>query len=225
MAKITPETLISSNFRKKDWDKLRENLISTIDEPWNEEWDICLQALSDRTEARFLNPLRMIQPQDTKHGEGFTVTAIICILLEFFSALYQGKIYTTREPNEGESLRPYEYHSSSEVIREFLINQKPFCDDFDNAKASKFYSNIRCGLLHEARTKKNWIIRYQNGNQLIEKVGSDIVLYRKRFLDALIEWFEYYKTEVKTNRILRMHLITKLDDIADVAKPFVENGL
>jgi|GEM_PF-300218 len=215
MPRISSETHISPNFKAGEWESLRTKLSLTVDGAWTEDWDKCLKILSERVDYRFFSPVRLILDKDKKQGEGFTITAVLCILLEFFSALHAGKIYTTRVLKEGEKLLPFQYNSSAGLIKEFLTKQPPFKDYFNNATADKFYSDVRCGILHEARTKSNWKIKLQNGDKLIEKIGSDIILYRTGFFNALTAWFELYKLEVKTNTNLRSNLLRKMDDILD----------
>jgi gamma-glutamylcyclotransferase (GGCT)/AIG2-like uncharacterized protein YtfP len=215
MPKISSDTLISPDFTAKEWADLRKRLIASIDGDWGSDWEKCLKVLSDRVDNRFLTPIQLILQNDTKKEEGFTITTILCILLEFFSALYSGKIYTTKELSVKEYPLPFEYKSSRALIKDFLSQLAPFNNYFDPKIASKFYDNVRCGLLHEARTKGNWKIKEKMGDKLVEEIGSDYILYRTGFFNALNEWFNAYKEELKGNITLKINLLRKMDDILD----------
>jgi len=55
-------------------------------------------------------------------------------------------------------LGKYEYSDSGNMFVQFLSNRKPFSNVFDKKLGREFYANVRCGLLHEARTKDGWTI-------------------------------------------------------------------
>ena len=59
----------------------------------------------------------------------------------------------------------YEYSSSSDIFISFLTNRMPFKDEFNKDQARDFYISVRCGLLHEARTKNGWTIWAKPGSR------------------------------------------------------------
>ena len=77
-----------------------------------------------RIETRFIKPVKLIinsiSPDESKSGEGFTITAILCILIEYLQAYYEGCNYTTGEP------KLYEYKSSKAMFKNFLTMHEPF---------------------------------------------------------------------------------------------------
>jgi hypothetical protein len=82
---------IAGNFKVTDWKNLRENL-STDDVENTENWDKVFNIFKVRVETRFLNPINEILRMypDGGKGEGFSVVALQCILIEFFEAFYKG---------------------------------------------------------------------------------------------------------------------------------------
>lgn len=200
---------IAGNFKVSDWEKLRENL-STDDIGNTEDWDKAFNIFKVRVETRFLNPINEILRMypDGGKGEGFSVVALQCILIEFFESFYQGKTYKHKNPNRDN----HEYNNSyDDIIKEFLNSHEPFSEFFcthgtnpnDNcAKISTytFYTKFRCGLLHEAATKDSAIIRIEKRENLdphheilIEKLNENIILYRTPFQKALEGYVEDYK--------------------------------
>lgn len=67
---------------------------------------------------RFLKPIEKILKGDEQSGEGFTIVAIDCILMEFLEALHQGRVYRYRESNRPGP--PQEYSGSQELFVSFL---------------------------------------------------------------------------------------------------------
>ncbi|MBD0350568.1 MAG: hypothetical protein ICV65_05370, partial [Flavisolibacter sp.] len=98
------------------------------------------------------NPLNAIKDNGTYRGEGFSIMAIICSLVEFPESTYQGINYRYRTKDDS-PLGQYEYGGSSDNFISFLTQRSPFDKYFGKTKAKGFYKNVRCGLLHEARTR------------------------------------------------------------------------
>ena len=69
--------------------------------------------------TRFLNPIDWILEKRHDCGEGFSVVALQCVLIEFLEAFYQGSLYTTsKKPRE------FEYNSSKQLFSDFRNNIK-----------------------------------------------------------------------------------------------------
>src|SRR3972149_11446929 len=165
--KITDNTSLSPNFFVADWKDLRNRLLDSLscNIEWNTDWEDCINFLDERLNSRYFNPIDIIiRTKDTPPGKGFTVSSILCILLEFFASIYEGKVYTTKKEN----IATYEYNSSAQLFKSFLTSHPPFSKEFDNPLASGFYDSVRCGLLHELRTKSNWIIKESSAGNIIE---------------------------------------------------------
>jgi len=153
---------ISRLFTAEDWMQLRGELIQG-QKPW--EQAVCM--FKDRIESRFFSPMDEILKIGKNEGEGFSMALIGVVLLEFLAAFEWGKLYVVREsqrsPNQKNEqnigLAPHQYDSGKYLLNKFLRHSNIFKDDFDDdEQVNNFYSNIRCGLVHEGRTLKNDVI-------------------------------------------------------------------
>ena len=108
---------------------------------------------------------------------------------------------------------PNEYSSSSDIFVSFLLNRTPFDKDFkDERTARDFYEGVRCGLLHEARTKKGWAIwAKDSAARTIDPTNK--IVYRDNFQDALLAFVDWFKGALPTDRKLQEAFIRKFDSL------------
>lgn len=218
MAKISDDTEIAPGRTCQAWRDLRDKLFANIDDPsagegdWKKAFDEFFKA---RIDARFLKPIQAIQSMGTDKGEGFSMVALLCILIEFLEAFYQGKVFTTKRE---EVLQPNEYNSSKELFKDFLTSHAPFNSQFEGNSAAGFYDKVRCGLLHEAATKEASVIwKGGSGTPLIEKrSGSNIVVYRDALYSAVLEYIKHYRIELLRSKERKVNFIRKMDDICQL---------
>ncbi len=145
---------IAGSKTANDWRTLSAKLVPGGDiGPWNEAFH---GYFLERLSLRYLNPIDVIQENGTLQGEGFSIVAIQCTLIEFLESTAKGLSY--RYLRSGERLGQYEYSSSRDLFVSFLCSRTPFSKVFDDQLARDFYEGVRCGLLHEARTKNGWSI-------------------------------------------------------------------
>lgn len=216
--KIKNDTFISAFRNVEQWRIYREKLIDEI--LWGngkeEDWEIAFELLHTRIKTRFLNPIDWILEKRLDVGEGFSVVALQCILIEFLEAFYQGKIYTTsKKPRE------FEYNSSKQLFSDFLLSHKPFSKHFKSkANANGFFDNIRCGLLHEAATKETSRINNAPSHDMLVLFEADdpgnMRIYRENFYKAIHEFIKSYRLELLSNRDLQINFIRKMDDICGI---------
>lgn len=81
-----------------DWTGLRTQLLAAAnDSLWTTAFkDFFLSRLS----LRYLNPIKVLQENGTFQGEGFSIVAIQCALIEFLESTLQGRSY--RYPRKGD---------------------------------------------------------------------------------------------------------------------------
>ncbi len=236
MKKIEPSTQIAPGFTVTDWNVLRQMLIKDFDKDGlPESWIRAQQVFEARIMNRFFSPLEKIIATDQKRGEGFAVMSILCLLLEHLASWRYGLIFTLKKNDE--QLYPYEYNNSRGIFKKFLTQEKPFKTFFDSKnKADNFYQNVRCGLLHEARTKQAWVIRYDSNRP--EMMWNDVqrhpvVINRHAFYAGLVSWVketflpslemflsgdgsgEKNEASKRNAMIARVNFIRKMDDICD----------
>ncbi len=179
----------------------------------SEAWEnVFKDYFKTRLDDRYFNPILSIKENGSYSGEGFAIMTIICSLIEFLESTYQGKNYKFFRKGDP-PLNQFEYNSSSIIFNSFLENRLPFKLHFDSNSASEFYINIRCGLLHEARTNGKWTIWGASGNgKLIEIKTNEVVIYRDEFFEALILFInEHYKKELLNSDQRKAAFIRKFD--------------
>ncbi|MFC1740111.1 hypothetical protein ACFL0N_01365 [Pseudomonadota bacterium] len=86
---------IAGDLTTKDWEELRpwlkKNPGNWTDQPSGRT--NVLDFFNKRMQTRFLDPLFLIQEGKNREGEGFTIVAILCMLIEFLEALRTGYSY------------------------------------------------------------------------------------------------------------------------------------
>jgi hypothetical protein len=206
---------IAKNYTVGDWKILRKNLKFNNNLNWNE----AIKIFQDRIDSRFLDPIEKIKHDGKNNGEGFSISLISVVLLEFIAAFELGKIYTTNKLK----LCPNEYSASSNLLKRFYSKSNVFksriksSDDKDN-----FYKNIRCGLVHEARTKGSDVIISQgsskntNPEYFYFKVDGEYRLNRDLLLQSIKEHIIEYRNIIlqKADENYRKLFIMKIDEIA-----------
>jgi hypothetical protein len=211
---LTLNTYIAGRKTVADWSNLKVSLtdINNTNIWTTAYYDFYITRLTDR----YLNPIKSIKQEGGYNGEGFSIMTIICSLIEFLETTFQGKNYRYRR-NGDPPLGQYEYGASRQVFIDFLNNRNPFSAKFDLQTADDFYKNIRCGLLHEARTNGNWTIWGNSGNgTLIKKTVNETIIYRDDFFEALLEFINiHYKADLLSSVDRKEAFIRKFDKLCE----------
>ena len=187
---------ISKKYTIENWINLRVVLCKS---PSDSDWEQAIKIFSDRIDERFMNPISTLLGDKT--GAGFTVMAIICLLIEHLQAFYVGYAGT---------------NSSEHLIKSFLSEQPVFKDSFNQILAKDFYKNVRCALLHDASTKKGWMIQARKSRVLFEQRKEKYIINRDAFYYQLKNWLGNYKSELKKDKTLQRCFIKKMDNICEV---------
>jgi len=207
MSDLGPE-LISGWKTAADWRAAKMDLMIGGDPvPWRRVYS---DFYKTRLELRYFNPIKVLQDHGTFSGEGFSIAAIQCSLIEFLEATIQGKAYRHGVPNS--QLGAYEYSSSRTMFVGFLKNREPFSNEFQDA-AQDFYGGVRCGLLHEARTKNGWRIwaKDSESERIIDYATKR--LFRDNFHKAILSFVVSYGESLPVTAGLQEAFIRKLDDL------------
>src|SRR5438132_1715890 len=85
-----------------DWRALRAVLMSGDASAWHRA---VADYFHERLRLRYLNPIRLLQEYDSFQGEGFSILAIQCSIIEFLESTVQGLTY--RHLRGGETLGPH----------------------------------------------------------------------------------------------------------------------
>lgn len=206
---------IAKDFTVGDWKKLRDSLFQNNNK---DNWTKANQVFEDRIYTRFFNPIEKIKSIKKNEGQGFSIALISVVLLEFLAAFEFGKIYRIKK----EGLAPNEYFSGIGLLKSFLRSANLFKEHFDsNNKIQKFYENIRCGLVHEARTLGNDVIisneshKNTKQNSIYFKENEEWRLNRDLMVETIKSFVENYKERLLNNELdLRNKFILKMDDVA-----------
>lgn len=206
---------ISKDFTAANWEELRPQLLYSSD-----NWPKAIQVFEDRIESRFFNPIEKIKSIKKNEGEGFSIALISVVLLEFLAAFELGKIYRIG----GVSLAPHEYYRGCDLLKSFLRSNSMFNQHFDsNTKVQKFYENIRCGLVHEARTMENDVIisnesnKNTRQNSIYFTENGERRMNRDLMLETIKSFVENYKERLLNNELnLRNKFILKMDDVGGI---------
>lgn len=150
-----------------DWEATRDKLIGTNDiDAWKNAY---ADFFMERMKTRYFYPIDILKKPDSHtkeaqrpwRGEGFAIVALQCSLIEFLGATIKGQTYILKSKLKvlGRKQTNEEYVNSGKMFVGFLRLAHPFKDIFVNKDdAWDFYISVRCGLLHEARTRNNWRI-------------------------------------------------------------------
>ncbi|MBN8645283.1 MAG: hypothetical protein J0L61_08615 [Planctomycetes bacterium] len=183
---------ISPKYTAKDWEKL--------DKAKPADWPKAVKIVRDRLHGRFLHFADKCLKDDFS---GFVVLAIDCLLAETLQQFIDGV-------TNG-------HGRSKELSKKFLGGSR-FQPSFntDDIRGA-FYSDIRCGLLHQAEAKNKWLIRRKQ-KALLKLVGDGYLIDVERFHTAikgsLRDYFADLCNPARTD--LRDNLWTKMDHICSV---------
>jgi len=192
-----------------DWQSSRQTLTPGADASlWEKAFNAYFMA---RLTSRYLKPIERLQSAHTLDGEGFSILAIHCSLVEFLESTLQGLSYRCLRRGDP-SLGQYEYSQSARIFRHFLCTRRPFCAIFTDALAADFYTGVRCALLHEARTKDGWIVKAK-GAAVVVVSSKEKVVYRNNFHQALLDFIEWYRAALPADRGLQEAFVRKFDGL------------
>lgn len=154
-------------------------------------WDLAIEIVKDRFYSRYFNPIEKLLNSSDKtisNNCGFIIMSTDCLLIETINQFYMG-IATTDElysKNNWMAFRDFFCHTTN--LNEFKSNRK---------LVKIFYSQIRCGLLHQAETKSLSLINIKEKcivKAIADKVdySDGIIINRNLFHKALKGDFDKY---------------------------------
>jgi len=188
---------IAPGFSAEAWRRLE------LDADSHPDWGTAVDVLRDRLWKRYVEPVDALvaaEPDDpTKRTIGFTVLAIDCLLVEAYASFRLGIV-----DSSGQSRRLY---------RALLSERPRFSAYFDDAKASRFYTAFRCGILHQAEVPPSCRI-WSIGPLWSERDGITYV-NRSAFHEVLKAELAEYLEELRLGHAdLRANFRRKMNAIA-----------
>ena len=150
----------------------------------------------DRINGRFLQQINQLRENCLDNG--FAIMALECLLIESLSQFVTGK-------DDNKNCSAVEY-------KRFLITQLRFTPK----DAGKFYSCIRCGILHQAQTK-DYSALVPDGDRAIFYVDGFFMVNVKEFSLMIDRYVDYYCHSLLDDRntYLRLNFIKKMDYICN----------
>ena len=182
---------ISYHYKTQDYISL--SLSTNSDEA---TFRTAVDIFSDRIKSRFLDQIHILAQDCDKNG--FSIMALECLLVETFAQFYAGLDDTT-----GVSKTKYV---------DFLTNNL-HCFPSRTA-ATRFYSDIRCGILHQAQSKPESALTF-NKLTAIEFRNSFLMVSVDRFVEEMDTYFHNYCQDLQnpSNTLLRHNFIQKMNYI------------
>jgi hypothetical protein len=207
--KSRPAHQIAGWKTRVDWEATRVRLLAGESNAWREAF---ADFYETRLYLRYLHPIKVLQDKGTFQGEGFAIAAIQCSLIEFLESTEQGLNY--QYVRDVKSLGAYAYKASQDIFVAFLRDRAPFSATFNQASAEDFYIGVRCGLLHEARTKNGWRILARDPGGVIADIGNRI-FYRDNFQESLLVYINSYGERLPREPLLQQAFIRKFDSLCE----------
>lgn len=216
---------------KEQWNLMRPLLTNQY--AYNGSWMDVIAMFRQRIENYYLKPIKAIKDPGKLKGEGFTILTIQCALIEMFAAFKNGQIHNHRKRPGGPS---FEYKLADDCFIKFLQTEPIFENHFymlngrrkildQPFSAKDFYSSVRCGLMHEARTKGHWVINakktYQGSQRIFITEEAGLIRVDRNILNELLtEYLENYITELSAlnqqGNDMRRLFARKLDHFFDI---------
>jgi len=201
-------TFIARHKTCADWWLFRRRVVvGGAPGPWQAAFE---EYFVGRLKDRYLDPIKTLQSRGCWLGEGFSIVAIQCSLIEFLESTLQGKNY--RYLKKGEKLGPDEYSRSRDVFVAFLCNRHPFKNVFQQQLAEEVYASIRCGILHEARTKNGWLIHAGTSQPAMIDPAKH-VFYRDKVQEGLLDFIAWYGQALPSHTGFQEAFLRKYDHL------------
>ena len=145
----------------------------------------------ERFQERYLEPFNNNQ---AKHG--FSMMACGCLMIESLHCFKKGR----KKTGEAGGVVFNDFFTTSQTLTEF------------SGYGSEFYTNIRCGILHQGETYGGWKIRRRG--ELFNK--SEKIINATKFIKALEQELKYFTDSLRGSNFFRkpwVGVIRKLDYI------------
>ncbi|HEX8334671.1 MAG TPA: hypothetical protein VF622_18750 [Segetibacter sp.] len=186
---------ISANYRASQWSP-------QLADRYSASWSTKIDIIKDRFESRFINPVSaLIYHNDAaiKRNCGFVVMSIDCLLIETLNQFFLGLRKTNDKYYPGNTNPNYKWNW--QAFRDFFTYSTFFpAFKADEKLTEEFFSQVRCGLLHQAESKFNSLINLKHAEMVIPIVEGDwrkgIVINRNLFHHAVKNEFEKYLSDL-----------------------------
>lgn len=200
----------------------------------NNDWNEVIERFKARIDDFYFAPIENVKDPNKLKGEGFTILTIQCALIEMFAAFKYGKIHKHDKRNTDPN---YTYNRSNDCFIPILHSEPIFENHFyrfENGNkvtdqpfsSTEFYNKVRCGLMHEARTKGEWVINakrtyhgdetiYITRNTINQKISIDRTILNKQLRKYIQDYLNSLSQNNADGNTLRRLFARKLDHLYD----------
>ncbi|WP_299207967.1 hypothetical protein [uncultured Dokdonia sp.] len=183
---------ISPRFHKSDWGNL--NLKGKTS-----DWIKAVEIFDDRMKGRFFEQIQLLEQnpnRDVGIFAGFAIMSLDCLLIETIEQFINGRLRTGQGMDEKSF---FDFFQRSDKLKSFFNNQ---------TKATVFYQQIRCGLLHQAQTKGKSIIHIREKPMLEwidnENPRNGLKIQRRKFHEEVLRIYENYCEQLRNERNMNL---------------------
>jgi hypothetical protein len=141
-----------------------------------------VEFIHNRLNYRYIQPLLHVVPAEKKSG--FLMMGSACLMIETLESFYDGKKETA-------------WRDGGPSFKRFFEREKRFFPGFKD-DAVDFYTNVRCGILHQGETKGGYRILRDDG-PLLDPIERTIEA--NKFLKALKDCLDNYIKDLRAASI------------------------
>lgn len=212
---------IAPAFRVSDW----KNLDIQNSTEFTRVWGTAIDVFERRINARFINQIEvMVNNGDsaTAGFSGFAIVALDCLLIETLDQFYNGN-HRTPSGKRHYKLLFWRKYADPHVAAFHAVFQRSSTlkTIFDTTEKTKvFYQHIRCGLLHQAQTKKNSKINRKIRAPVVwcdeKKPANGLIVHPLHFHECVKDVYSEYLKELRypANHEMRRRFKRKMNGIA-----------
>ncbi len=187
---------IAGTFRTDEWPALCARLKADETAAWHEAATLLRQRLG----GRYLEHARELL---NRRFSGFAILAIDCAVIEALEQFRKGTLSTPRS-------------MSGAYYRDFFTTTR-FRKFFTANRADLFFDTVRCGILHQAESKADSLVKKSAASFVVRESssGAGLVINAKRFHEELEGALDDYINALLAGDVtLRKSFIKKMDYIA-----------
>jgi hypothetical protein len=171
---------IAPDIDSSEWTSLK------LDDPRSVDWVRAIEIFKTRIAGWYVDATDLLIETDesklpTERRFGFVVMAIDCLLIETLAAFREGLTDTQKQ--------------SKRIFSNFLATQSLFGNHFTVTRAEQFYSEFRCGILHQAEV--GGASRVWSVGEVIRDDSGKLTVNRTEFHKLIKAEIESYAQELE----------------------------
>lgn len=233
--KVAIATMERTSFQEK-YKSDKEKIYNYPDN--KEVWDKAIDIFRDRLTKRYFETIDWILEKGEKEeanskwkGEGFAIVTLQCALIETFAAFQKGEVEKHNDDGYPGWCKQKDFGKTNFI--DFLTTHfgDTFTDDITSNpskfSAEEFYYSVRCGLMHQTRTKGEWLIKVYKSRTTEEQEVTEAIKrleeLNKKLTEA-IEKLEESNKEKLTEAITKLKELNKKKPTKAIEEPEESNN-